>query len=89
MVSELAAQLSKIAAGNTVVLDRKKQKAFHSKSLIFEAKEAATQDYETIFSYAIDGLSELEILDPRFAAFRDNIFSETSITIDRNTQVRV
>lgn len=87
MVSELAAQLSKIATGNTVILDRKKQKAFHSKSLIFDPKEAASQDYETIFSYASEGLNELEILDPRFAAFRENIFSETSITIDRNTQV--
>lgn len=88
MVSELASQLAKIATGNTVILDRKKQKAFHSKSLIFEASEAASQDYETIFSFASDGLSELELIDPRFAAFRANIFSETSITIDRNTQVR-
>lgn len=87
MVSDLASQLSRIATHNTVVLDRKKQKAIHSKSLIFEPKQAASQDYETIFSYASDGLAELEILDPRFSAFRSNIFSETSITVDRNSQV--
>lgn len=87
MPSELASQLSRISANNTVVLDRKKQKAIHSKSLIFEAKQAATQDYETIFSFASDGLSELELIDPRFSAFRSNIFSETSINVDRNTQV--
>lgn len=86
-LSDLASQLSKISTGNTVVLDRKKQKALHSKSLVFEPKQAINQDYETILSFSLDGLSELEILDPRFSAFRFNLFSDTSLNLDRNLQV--
>lgn len=87
MVSDLASQLAAINANNTTVLDRKKRKKLHSASLIFEAKEAAGQDYETIFSIAIEGLTDLEQLDPRFEAFRKNIFNESSISVDRLVQV--
>lgn len=87
MVSDLAAQLANINAGNTIVLDRKKRKKLHSVSLIFEPHEAVGQDYETIFSIAIEGLTDLEQLDPRFGAFRNNIFSESSISVDRLLQV--
>lgn len=87
MVSDLASQLANISAGNTTVLDRKKRKKLHSASLIFEPQEASTQDYETIFSIGIEGLTDLEQLDPRFSAFRNNIFSESSITVDRLVQV--
>lgn len=88
MVSDLASQLANISAGNTTVLDRKKRKKLHSVSLIFEPQEANTQDYETIFSIGVEGLTDLEQLDPRFSAFRNNIFSESSITVDRLVQVR-
>lgn len=87
MVSDLASQLAAISANNTTVIDRKKRKKLHSTSLIFEANEAAGQDYETIFSIAIEGLIDLEQLDPKFAAFRNNIFSESSISVDRLVQV--
>jgi U3 small nucleolar RNA-associated protein 10 len=87
MVSSLASQLAAINAGNTQVIDRKKRKQIHSVSLIFTPKVAAGQDYETIYSVAIEGLTDLEQLDPRFAAFRNNIFADTSISVDRLTQV--
>lgn len=87
MVSSLASQLAAINTGNTQVIDRKKRKQIHSVSLIFTPKVAAGQDYETIYSVAIEGLTDLEQLDPRFAAFRNNIFADTSISVDRLTQV--
>lgn len=87
MASNLAAQLANINAGNTLVHDRKKRKKIHSVSLIFEPSEAASQDYETIYSIAIEGLDVLEQLDPRFNAFRNSIFAETSINVDRLLQV--
>ncbi|KAF7501801.1 hypothetical protein DV113_000134 [Geotrichum candidum] len=89
MVSSLASQLAAINAGNTQVIDRKKRKQIHSVSLIFTPKVAAGQDYETIYSVAIEGLTDLEQLDPRFAAFRNNIFADTSISVDRLTQTTV
>lgn len=83
----LASQLSNIAAANgTVAFDRKKRQKLHSVSLIYNSKVAATQDYEIIYSNAYDALEELITVDKRFSFFKNSLFSETSVTVDRNIQ---
>ncbi|KAK2739203.1 snoRNA-binding rRNA-processing protein utp10 [Myotisia sp. PD_48] len=83
MASSLAAQLSQIAAKSTHQFDLKAQRSAHAKSLIFEKKVAATQDFETVFQLCYEGFQELCALDPRFQSFRRNLFSDQSISEDR------
>ncbi|KAI9838111.1 MAG: hypothetical protein M1819_006267 [Sarea resinae] len=78
MASALAAQLSQIAAHSTNSLDLKAQRTAHSQSLIFEARDAANQGFDTIFQLCYEGFGELCLLDPRFTVFARNIFSEHS-----------
>ncbi|KAH3678341.1 hypothetical protein WICMUC_001574 [Wickerhamomyces mucosus] len=86
-MSSLASQLSSIATGSsTVAFDRKKRQKLHSVSLIYTSKVAAAQDYEIIYSNALDSLEELITIDKRFSYFKKSLFSETSINIDRNVQ---
>lgn len=86
-MSSLSDQLAQVAASNaSVAFDRKKRQKLHSASLIYNPKTAATQDYETIFENALGALQELCDIEPRFQVFSKTLFSETSITIDRNVQ---
>ena len=83
MASSLAAQLSVIAANSENSLNLKAQKAAHSKSLIFEARIAATQSFDTIYTLCHEGFQELCLLDPRFVDFQRDVFSEQSQEEDR------
>ena len=83
MASSLAVQLSVIAANSENSLNLKAQKAAHSKSLIFEARIAATQSFDTIYTLCHEGFQELCLLDPRFLDFQRDIFSEQSQEEDR------
>ncbi|ODQ58011.1 hypothetical protein WICANDRAFT_64160 [Wickerhamomyces anomalus NRRL Y-366-8] len=83
----LASQLGSIAAANsTVAFDRKRRQKLHSVSLIYNSKVAATQDYEIIYSNAYEALEELITIDKRFSFFKNSLFSETSVSVDRNVQ---
>jgi len=84
----LAAQLAEIRASTTNSLDLKAQKKAHSQSLLFEARVAATQDFDTIYQICYEGFQELCKLDARFIGFANNIFSEQSKQEDR-TQMTV
>lgn len=86
-MSSLASQLQSINEKTaSIALDRKQRSKLHSRSLIFDPKVAAGQDYETIYDVAIEGLDDLSELDSRFNKFRQTLFSETSVTLDRNLQ---
>ncbi|SMN18029.1 similar to Saccharomyces cerevisiae YJL109C UTP10 Nucleolar protein [Maudiozyma saulgeensis] len=86
-MSSLSEQLAQVAANNsTVAFDRKRRQKLHSASLIYNPKTAATQDYDFIFDNALTALNELIDIDPRFGIFTKSLFSETSISIDRNVQ---
>lgn len=88
-MSSLANQLNHIAASSgSVVLDRKRRQTIHSASLIFEPKVAATQDYTEILNHSLDALNDLEKINPVFGKFRSSLFSETSISVDRNVQTK-
>ena len=83
MATALQQQLAVIAANSTHQLDLKAQKARHSKSLLFEPRDAAAQSFDTIYQICYEGFEELCALDSRFATFSRNIFSEQSKNEDR------
>ncbi|QLG74763.1 hypothetical protein HG535_0H00890 [Zygotorulaspora mrakii] len=86
-MSSLQDQLAQISTNNaTVALDRKKRQKLHSASLIYNPKTASTQDYDFIFVNALDSFRELVEVDPKFEIFSKTLFSETSMSIDRNLQ---
>lgn len=78
MATNLASQLSQIAAHSADSLNLKAQKAAHSKSLIFEPRIAASQSFDTIYTICYEGFQELCLLDDRFIEFQRNLFSERS-----------
>lgn len=86
-MSSLQAQLAGIQANNNAtILNKSKRKKIHSVSLIYEPREAAAQDFETIYYGALPAFRELEALDRRFSAFSRSLFSETSVRFDRSVQ---
>ncbi|OTA89635.1 hypothetical protein M434DRAFT_398451 [Hypoxylon sp. CO27-5] len=84
MTTALSAQLAQIAANSKSTLDIKAQKAAHSKSLIFEPRVAASQNFQTLYSICHQGYEELCRLDSRFIPFGNTIFSEQSQDEDRS-----
>ncbi|EHN01770.1 Utp10p [Saccharomyces cerevisiae x Saccharomyces kudriavzevii VIN7] len=88
-MSSLSDQLAQVASSNaTVALDRKRRQKLHSASLIYNSKTAATQDYDFIFENASKALKELSQIEPKFDIFSRTLFSESSITLDRNVQTK-
>ncbi|KAI9889918.1 MAG: snoRNA-binding rRNA-processing protein utp10 [Vezdaea aestivalis] len=84
MATSLAKQLSQIAAKSTNPLNLKAQKIAHSKSLIYDPNEAASQDYDLLYSICIESFSDLCQLDPRFRPFGRTLFSDESRTQERS-----
>ncbi|KOG98502.1 snoRNA-binding rRNA-processing protein UTP10 [Saccharomyces eubayanus] len=88
-MSSLSDQLAQVASNNaTVALDRKRRQKLHSASLIYNSKTAATQDYDFIFENAVKALEELTQIEPKFGVFSRTLFSESSISLDRNVQTK-
>lgn len=88
-MSSLSQQLKAISERNaSVALDRKTRSKIHSRSLIFDAKVAAAQDYDYIYEIGCEGLDELRNVDSRFDKFAESLFSESSVTFDRNVQTK-
>ncbi|KAI4255282.1 MAG: hypothetical protein LQ352_002655 [Teloschistes flavicans] len=89
MATLLAAQLAQIRAHSTNALDLKAQNKAHSRSLLFDERHAANQDFDTLFHFCYDGYQELCRLDTRFADFAGNLFSEQSKQEDRTHMTTV
>lgn len=88
-MSSLSQQLNAISERNaSVALDRKTRSKIHSRSLIFDAKVAAAQDYDFIYQIGCEGLDELVEVDSRFEKFHATLFSEASVSFDRNVQTK-
>ncbi len=83
MATTLASQLAQIRVQSTNALDLKAQKKAHSKSLLFDAHHAATQDFDTLFQLCNEGYQEICRLDQRFLSFAGNLFSDQSKQEDR------
>ncbi|QPG73415.1 hypothetical protein FOA43_000725 [Brettanomyces nanus] len=85
----LADQLAHISQeAHDVALDRNRRSELHSISFLYDPHYAATQDYESIFAESLEALQKLQTLDKRFSRFRDTIFSDLSVSIDRLTQTK-
>lgn len=83
MASSLVSQLAQIRAQGANPLDLKAHKKAHSQSLLFDARVAATQDFDTLFWLCHEGFQDLCRLDSGFAHFAQSIFSEQSKEADR------
>lgn len=83
MATSLALQLAALRAKRANPVDLKEQQKCHSQSLLFDPLVAATQEFESVYAICNEGFRELCQLDPRFIAFKHNIFSEQSKREDR------
>ncbi|KAF2845238.1 hypothetical protein T440DRAFT_502600 [Plenodomus tracheiphilus IPT5] len=83
MATALQKQLASIAASSTHQLDLRAQKQAHGKSLLFDAKVAASQSFDNVYLICHDGYRDLCALDPRFLHFSNSLFSEQSKAEDR------
>ncbi|KAG9452219.1 hypothetical protein H6P81_005123 [Aristolochia fimbriata] len=84
MATTLSAQLQAIKSfvqGETEPLKR----PFTRPSVLFEPKEAADIDVETILSIGVAGLESLAGLNSRFSQFKETLFSRKSCETDRET----
>ena len=61
-------------------------KASKKASLLFESKEAADIDNDTVFSIGLNGLEELKVIEPAFSTFDNSLFGETSKSLERALQ---
>ncbi|CAI5981310.1 unnamed protein product [Closterium sp. NIES-64] len=88
----LSRQLRQIAlstgptAADVVTKSSGKRGAHIRPSLIFEAKEAADVDAETILHMAQAGLAELVAMDARFKPFLSTLFSPATLQTDRDDE---
>lgn len=53
-------------------------------SLLFDVRQAAQLDIDTIYQVGSEGLAELEKYDDRFAPFAQSLFSESNKRLDRD-----
>lgn len=83
IMASFGSQLKQHTASIISDLDLRAQKVAHSKSLIFDERIAASQDFDTLFQLCIEGFEDLCNIDPRFQHFRSMLFSDDSRGTDR------
>ena len=83
-MSSLARQLRQLQIPGS--LPSAAAKTSKKASLLFDAKEAADIDNETIFSIALNGLEELKVIEPGFSAFDNSLFGDASKSLERTLQ---
>lgn len=84
-MSSLAQQLKKIGTADVTKGYEKATK--HRASFLFDSKQAADYDIDTIYSIGVNGITELKQLDTKFAAFEKTLFAESMKGVDRVLQV--
>lgn len=85
-MSSLARQLQKLAIPGQPSLRQVTSKK--RPSLLFDAKEAADIDIETIHALGTNGLEELTSIDRSFADFETSLFQESFKDFERTVQTR-
>ncbi|XP_015510740.1 HEAT repeat-containing protein 1 homolog [Neodiprion lecontei] len=80
MATSLQSQLSRLRAPQTSLLIQKKKQP----SLLFDPKEAANLDRETVFEIGQNGLEELIKLSEMFAEFKRDLFSHSTVGLERS-----
>ncbi|KAG0256973.1 HEAT repeat-containing protein 1 [Actinomortierella ambigua] len=83
-MTSLAQQLRRIGTADATRGIEKASK--HKASFLFDSKQAADYDIDTIFSIGANGIAELKQLDERFNAFEKTLFAESMKSFDRTVQ---
>ncbi|KAF9190434.1 HEAT repeat-containing protein 1 [Haplosporangium sp. Z 767] len=86
MATSLARQLKKIGTADATRGSEKAAK--HRASFLFDSRQAADYDIDTIYSIGVNGIAELRQLDPKFAPFEQTLFSESMKNVDRVLQTQ-
>ncbi|KOC65167.1 HEAT repeat-containing protein 1 [Habropoda laboriosa] len=82
MATSLAEQLKKLRTPQTGILLQEKKRA----SLLFDPREAANLDRETVLSIGQNGLQELTKLSDLFLEFEQTLFAPSSLSLERAVQ---
>ena len=86
MSTSLAKQLKKLSLPGQSVFQV--AGATKKPSFLFEAKEAAEIDTDTIYALGFNGLEELISLEPAFTEFTSSLFSESCKLFERSVETR-
>lgn len=84
MSTSLAEQLRRLKAPQTSLLVDSKKRA----SILFDPKEAALKDRETIFDIGYSGLKELIVLNSSFVQFESTLFDKNAREMQRAVESR-
>ncbi|KAI7750196.1 hypothetical protein M8C21_026293 [Ambrosia artemisiifolia] len=82
MATSIASQLQAIRSIVTADTDTVKR-PFTRPSILFDAKEAADIDIDTLFNLALSGLEVLVSQDERFGNYKNDLFAHKSKELDR------
>lgn len=82
MSTSLADQLRRLATPQTGQLVDSKKRA----SILFDAKEAANKDRETIYDIGLSGLHELASANPAFLQFEQTLFDRSAKDLARSVE---
>eukprot|EP00257_Ricinus_communis_P020965 XP_015580336.1 uncharacterized protein At3g06530 [Ricinus communis] len=82
MATNLASQLAAIRSAIQTDTESQKRPIVRP-SILFDPKEAADIDIDTIFNIAISGIEVLIALDERFRNYRNDLFSDKSKELNR------
>ena len=84
-MSSLAKQLKELQIPGLLSATTR-AKASKRASLLFDPKEAAGIDTETVYSLGLNGLEGLKVVDHSFSAFERSLFSESTKSLERTVQ---
>ncbi len=85
MATSLAQQLKQLRTDTGNPSLHKKSREV---SLLFESKQAANIDLDTLHSIGLEGISELKKSEERFAPFEHTLFSKSAREIQRELQTK-
>ncbi|KAM5557014.1 uncharacterized protein ABKV19_024415 [Rosa sericea] len=83
MATSIASQLKVLKSLIQVDQDPSQKRPFTRPSILFDPKEAADIDIDTIFAVGLQGLELLVSTDERFRNFKSDLFSYQSKELDR------
>lgn len=83
MATSLAEQLRRLAVPQTSILEARDKKR---DSFLFDPKEAASFSKEIFYQIGLDGLEELQKINPGFSQFESTLFSVTSKDFERSVE---
>ena len=84
IMSSLAAQLKRLSTPST--LSFRAAQSSKKPSLLFSESEAGDLDVETVYSLGVNGLAELQTINPVFQSFQNSLFGNASMSFERTQQ---